>query len=233
MDEPTTEVDTRNGRVVPSRSDHRPVRRACSGADANGAAASSGPGPILDGTKSAPRVLSLDLPPSYPTPDADPCATGGHDHSDRPDGIDLPCALAGFFVRRAEPFDSLYLWTGTHDPKRLGAGRGPLAVRDRVGHAAALRAAEQWWDTLRAEDDGVSVLYGMEAHKSGARHAHALVATSAEFRYRGPSALWFERNGWNQFDPVRSAEAAGRYAGKYATKELGVIRLGLHGGVFK
>ena len=186
--------------------------------------------PILDGTKSAPRLALAD---AYPASDGDPCEASGHDHSDRRGGVDVPCALAGWFVERA-PSDVVYLATLTHDPKRFaGTGRGPLALRDRVGHAGALSAAGEWYDALRYEDPAVSVLYGMEAHKSGARHAHALVSTTPDFRYRRPSALWFERYGYSLFERVRSAEAAGRYAGKYVTKELGVVRIALGGGDFR
>lgn len=224
------DASTRSSERVPYRPGHHEPRRV--GAPTRGdIPPSGGRSAILDGTKCALR-LPLEASPS-PPPDDDPCARAEHDHSDRPDGLDLPCALAGFFIARAAPYDRLWLWTGTHDPKRLPAGRGPLAVRDRVGVAAAAAAASTWYEWLRAEDHDVSVLYGMEAHKSGARHAHALVATHGDFRYRRPGSLWYERFGFNRFEPVRSAEAAGRYTGKYVTKELGVIRLAFVGGKFE
>jgi hypothetical protein len=191
--------------------------------------------PILDGRYCAPLTPSLGLDPAYPPPVDDPCAKAGHDHSDRRGGVDLPCSLAGFFLGRAGCLDTRSLWlvTNTHDPRRLAPGRGPLAVRDRVGHAAALRAAEGWYEHLRARDPEADVLYGLEAHKSGARHAHALVATGADFRFAPVAGWWFEHHGFSRWDPVRVPEAAGRYAGKYVTKELGVFRLAFDGGVFK
>lgn len=142
--------------------------------------------------------------------------------------------LAGWFLGKAGGLDerSLYLVTNTHDPRRLAAGRGPLAVRDRVGRAAALLAADRWYEYLRDRDPLVDLLYGLEAHKSGARHAHALVATAPDFRFAPVAAWWFDHYGFSRWDAVRVPEAAGRYAGKYVTKELGVVRLAFDGGRF-
>jgi hypothetical protein len=218
---------------VPYRSGHHdPLRVGAPTGGDRGAPPGLAAEAILDGTKYAPGSLLLELHPSYPTPDADPCEAADHDHRDRPGGVDLPCALAGFFLRRAGPPGSLWLVTNTHDPKRLAPGRGPLAVRDRVGHAAALRAADEWYDHVRADAPEVDVLYGLELHKSGARHAHALVAAPADFRFARTARWWFDRHGYSRWDAVRSAEAAGRYAGKYVTKELGAFRLAFDGGRF-
>jgi hypothetical protein len=73
------------------------------------------------------------------------------------------------------------------------------------------------------------VLVGVEAHKSGARHAHAAVVTPESFRFEWAAREWFERHGYNVWEGADRATAAARYAAKYVGKELGVYDLAFGG----
>jgi len=171
---------------------------------------------FLDGAKSAPRTL-----------DADPCQA--HDHP----SPDIPCALGGWFLSRSDAQQSaVRLVTLTFDPRRLASHR-PGAPRDFVGIAAARTAFGRWYrEGLIAADPAGSVLLGLEAHKSGARHGHALIVTARDTRWEGMARYWFQHYGASQgFDElVRVEDASARYAAKYAGKELGVYGVAFGGG---
>jgi hypothetical protein len=153
--------------------------------------------PILDGAKSALRTV------------------GG--------GVtDLPLALADWFLDRADAAGRVWLWTGTFDPDRLRRGDRYAAPRDRVGHRAAVDALRAWHRTLTAYAPAADVLVGVEAHKSGARHAHAAVVTQPDFRFEWSAREWFDAHGYNVWERADRATAAARYAAKYVGKELGV-----------
>lgn len=78
------------------------------------------------------------------------------------------------------------------------------------------------------------MLVGVELHKSGARHAHSLIAGVPDgFRFEPISRWWFERYGFNLWEPVKVPEAAAKYAGKYVMKELGVFRIAFGGGALR
>lgn len=153
--------------------------------------------PILDGAKSALRT-----------------APSG--------GIDLPLVLADWFLESADAAGKVWLWTGTFDPDRLARGDRFGALRDRVGRRGAIDALQDWHETVRAYAPNVDVLVGVEAHKSGARHAHAAVVTPQSFRFEWVARHWFDLHGFNVWEAADRATAAARYAAKYVGKDLGV-----------
>jgi len=90
---------------------------------------------------------------------------------------------------------------------------------------------EGWYQGVQVAAPGASVLAGLEAHKSGARHVHGLVVADW-LAWERVAGWWFDRYGYNVWEQVESPLAAARYAGKYVTKELGRFWIGLHGGRF-
>jgi hypothetical protein len=160
--------------------------------------------PILDGAKSA--LHGPDGPP------------------------DLPLVLAEWFLGRADRTGDVWLWTGTFDPDRIRRGDRKQAPRDRVGHRGAVDALSRWHDQLLAYAPGADALVGVEAHKSGARHAHAAVVAPPEFRFQWVAQAWYEANGYNVWERADWASGAARYAAKYVGKELGVYDVAFAGG---
>jgi len=91
-------------------------------------------------------------------------------------------------------------WTGRGDRQRL---RG-------------------WWPNRRrrGQDQPVYVL-GIEPHKSGRLHAHALVRFPACFgdvRFSYAAKLWFKWHGGSKFELPRTVEDVASYCSKYITK---------------
>jgi hypothetical protein len=203
-------------RIVPSRSQRRGLTVELA-PDPPAVPAPADPGPVLDWANYA----------LHPDPDPDPCST--HPHAPDPH-----CALASWFLSRAaRPDRALRLVTLTFDPDRLYRGADPRLPRTMVGRRAALDALGDWYATgLRAVAPDVDVLAGLEAHKSGARHAHALVGMDSGARWRNAWRYWFERYGASQGWKVelRSDQAAAMYAAKYPAKELGVYGVAYAGG---
>jgi hypothetical protein len=120
------------------------------------------------------------------------------------------------------------------DSPEAGSGRGPAALRDRMGHAGALSALDKLWPVIRSRAPAADCLTGLELHKSGARHAHSLVAGVPEgFRFESIAGWWFDHYGFNRWELVHVPEAAARYAGKYVAKELGAVRIAFGGGDFR
>jgi hypothetical protein len=183
----------------PSRKVNAPVRGITPGSEAGSPQTS----PILDGAKSALHTV------------------GGK-------RTDLPLALADWFLGRADPTGDVWLWTGTFDPSRLRStpGRPPL---DRVGHRGAIDALNGWHQTLTAYAPTADVLVGVEAHKSGARHAHAAVVAQPGYRFEWSAREWFREHGYNVWERADRATAAARYAAKYVGKELGVYDVAFGG----
>jgi hypothetical protein len=142
--------------------------------------------------------------------------------------------MGGWFVGWADATNGLQLVTSTFDPDRLGGNRSrPLDARshDRAGHRLALDSMAWWYGLLRERAPQADVLAGVELHKSGARHWHALVGGLPDgFRWKDVWAEWYARYGAQRWDEVRAPEAAGRYAAKYTVKELGEWRVARHGG---
>jgi hypothetical protein len=102
-----------------------------------------------------------------------------------------------------------------------------------IGHAAAARALDQFWRFgLRAVVPDADILVGLEMHKTGARHAHALIGMPGDVRWFRAWQFWYERYGASQGWKValRSNEAAAMYAAKYPAKELGVYGVAYGGG---
>jgi hypothetical protein len=91
-----------------------------------------------------------------------------------------------------------------------------------VGHRGAIDALDGWHRNLTAYAPTADVLVGVEAHKSGARHAHAAVVAQPGFRYQWAARAWFVAHGYNVWERADRATAAAKYAAKYVGKELGV-----------
>jgi len=110
-----------------------------------------------------------------------------------------------------------------------------------VGHARASRTFSRWWDLLlRAgiTPQGSWGTRGLERHKLGARHIHALLALPEKAPRKGLAALGVEYGipkmsgmwrdvggGFCRIERVRSGVHAARYVSKYCTKtdEAGAI----------
>jgi hypothetical protein len=216
-------MDPANSGLVPARARIVPFRKTGPRPDrgitpgALDVPAPADTGPVLDWGNYA----------QHPDPDPDPCK--GHSHPPDPH-----CALASWFLSRtARPGRTLRLVTLTFDPARLYRGADPRLPRTMVGRRAALDALGDWYSTaLRSVAPDVDVLAGLEAHKSGARHAHALVAMADTARWRNAWRYWFERYGASQGwkERLRSDQAAAMYAAKYPAKELGVYGVAYGGG---
>lgn len=139
-------------------------------------------------------------------------------------------AVAEWYLSRTEPKDALYLVTLTFDPRRMNPPAPGRQPRDYVGRRGAIDAIQSHHRVVRAYAPTVDVLAGLEAHKSGARHAHELVAVPPGYRWKYAQADWFARFGFVRWDRVERPEAAGKYAAKYAAKELGVWGVAFDGG---
>jgi len=110
-----------------------------------------------------------------------------------------------------------------------------------VGHARASRTFSRWWDLLLRGGvipSGSWGTRGLERHKLGARHIHALVAIPEAAPRKGMAALGVEYRipkmqelwgnvggGFGRLERVRSGVHAARYVSKYCTKtdEAGAI----------
>lgn len=102
-----------------------------------------------------------------------------------------------------------------------------------AGRQYALKALGDWYEHgLRAVAPDVDVLAGLEMHKSGARHAHALIGMAADARWYNAWRYWFDRHGASQGwkEQLHSSQAAAMYAAKYPAKELGVYGVSYAGG---
>ena len=94
-------------------------------------------------------------------------------------------------------------------------GRG-LASRTGRGRLCG------WWANRRrrGQDQPVYVL-GIEPHRSGRLHAHALVrfpACFGEVRFAYAAKLWFKWHGGSKFELPRTTEDVASYCSKYITK---------------
>ncbi len=221
MDSAVSGLASARGHTLPSRREGlRPDRGITPGALTVPAPADTGHG--------APSVLDWGNCAQNPEPAPDPCLTHGHDADDP------RCALAGWFLSRAARADrTLRLVTLTFDPAKLYRGADPRLPRTMVGRRAALDALGTWYETaLRAVAPDVDILAGLEAHKSGARHAHALLSLDQAARWRNAWRYWYEHHGASQGWKValRSDQAAAMYAAKYPTKELGAYGVSFGGG---
>jgi len=104
-----------------------------------------------------------------------------------------------------------------------------------VGHARASRCFSTWWNMLLRDGlcpEGSWGTRGLERHKLGARHIHALLALPETAPRKGLDVLgmdrrisqmrrlWFDSGGgFSRIERCRSGEQAGWYVSKYATKE--------------
>lgn len=221
MDPINSGVADARGNTVPSRRQHRHADRGL----APGVLV--GPDPADSGVGNTLPVLDWSNYAQNPTPDPDPCAR--HNHPPDPH-----CALAGWYLTRAaRPGRALRLVTLTFDPSKLAPGADPRLPRDMAGRAYALRALGDWYRYgLRAVAPDVDALVGLEMHKSGARHAHALIGMDERARWHRAWRAWYDRHGASQGWKVRlrSDQAAAMYAAKYPGKELGVYGVVYGGG---
>jgi len=103
-----------------------------------------------------------------------------------------------------------------------------------VGHARASGCFSRWWNLLlRAGDlpQGSWATRGLEKHKLGARHIHALIAVNDAAPRSGLDVLGVDhriphmREMWGQvgggfcrIERCRPGDQASRYVSKYATK---------------
>jgi len=120
---------------------------------------------------------------------------------------------------------------------RPGCSNCPTRCPDHwsiVGHARASRTFSRWWDLLlRAgvAPEGSWGTRGLERHKLGARHIHALIAipptasrkgmdaVGLEYRIPKMQELWGQcGGGFCRIERVRGGDHAARYVSKYATK---------------
>jgi len=103
-----------------------------------------------------------------------------------------------------------------------------------VGHARASRCFSRWWHLLLLDGiipPGSWGTRGLERHKLGARHIHALIAISETASRKGLDVLGVEHRipkmrevwgssggGFSRIERVRGAYHASLYVSKYATK---------------
>jgi len=110
-----------------------------------------------------------------------------------------------------------------------------------VGHARASRCFSRWWHLLMREGltpKGSWGTRGLERHKLGARHIHALIAIPETAARKGLDVLGVEYRipkmremwgacggGFSRIERVRGSHFASLYVAKYATKtnEAGAI----------
>jgi len=103
-----------------------------------------------------------------------------------------------------------------------------------VGHARASRCFSRWWDLLLRAGyipERSWATRGLEKHKLGARHIHALIAINYAVARTGLDVLGVDHRipkmcelwravggGFSRIERCRPGDQAGKYVAKYATK---------------
>jgi len=114
-----------------------------------------------------------------------------------------------------------------------------------VGHSRASSCFSRWWAMLLRDGlcpPGSWCTRGLEKHKLGARHLHALLAIPESAPRKGLDVYGLDRRilemrrlwqdcggGFSRIERCRSGEQAGWYVSKYATKEEAIAFLGRGG----
>jgi len=143
-----------------------------------------------------------------------------------------------------QPWTLFATFTFPRPNPRPGCPNCPTRCPDHwsiVGHARASGCFSRWWYLLLR--DGIAPAgswgtRGLEKHKLGARHIHALIAIPETAPRKGMDAIGVEHRipkmrelwgdvggGFCRIERVRSGEHASRYVSKYCTKtnEAGAI----------
>ena len=104
-----------------------------------------------------------------------------------------------------------------------------LTFRDRVfvAHGQKITRGRSVWEAQRRVEDffktqlwGRSYFYALEQNPSrDGFHCHALVADCGGDRRDKVWAIWFEKNGRNRIEPIRTMQDVEEYVSKYVTKE--------------
>ena len=135
----------------------------------------------------------------------------------------------------AEWIDRLAAWhlmvTITVDPNRRayvppGTQRHGQRLRERLPGSMstdvfARSVARRWRECEELLGRPLKAVTGVEYHRSGAPHAHAVVAVQGGVRSGDVARIggvFFRALGYTQVDPVRDMGACTRYVSKYVTK---------------
>jgi len=75
-------------------------------------------------------------------------------------------------------------------------------------------------DVFFKQGRNISYFAGVEYHKNGGTHIHALLGRTSGCRYKDIGQLWFKRYGYAYVEQYRPALGARYYLTKYIAKDL-------------
>lgn len=139
-----------------------------------------------------------------------------------------PCIVGEKIERDLSGF--LYQWAALEAEKRGLAKRRKPRNKTAYGGASGSRGGDapcppSWTGPFarvatKSDRNRATGVLAIEAHQSGALHAHGLVKSPAWFplSIKTGHSAWFDRHGWIQIEQPSSQEAINRYCSKYTVK---------------